>query len=93
MSTTLKGVFDKQNTLNQTISSHIKDSIDAQKKQTEALQELTKTTSQRDYDHMILAIPTYDGVDPKEFDEWIERLETVAKISGRITQRISIRKI
>ena len=41
---------------------------------------------------MILAIPTYDGVDPKEFDEWIERLETVAHISGRITQELALEK-
>ena len=64
-----------------------------EEKQTEALEKLNSSTKQRDHDHMFASIKTYDGKDPKEFDEWIEQIMTACKKSGRNPKLVALAKI
>ena len=88
MGESMKEVFTSQQIFNRTM----KDTLEAQEKQTEALEKLNISTKQRDHDHMFASIKPYDGKDPKEFDTWIEQIMTACKISGRNPKLVALAK-
>ena len=50
---------------------------------TGALQQLTTSTYQRNFDHIFASIPIYDGSDQEGFFPWFECLEAACFYSGR----------
>ena len=48
-----------------------------------ALQQLATSTHQRNFDHIFVSIPIYDGSDREGFFPWLECLEAACFYSGR----------
>ena len=48
-----------------------------------ALQQLATSTYQRNFDHIFVSIPIYDGSDREGFFPWLEHLEATCFYSGR----------
>ena len=92
LSDSMKNMYNAQAVFNNSLGQQVKNSYQVQQEYVEALRELNKSTKQRDYDHMLLAIKTYDGKDPKAFDDWIEQIETAAKVSGRDPRELALEK-
>ena len=41
----------------------------------DALRSLAESTKQRNFDHILVNIPIYDGTNKEGFFKWVERLE------------------
>ena len=86
----LTQMFAQQAALNQTLQDHVAAGIQAQGGQATALQELARSTQQREYDCLFNAIPIYNGEDPSKCEEWLEKLETACRTGGRDIREVAI---
>ena len=55
-----------------------------QRENVTAIQRLTETSKQRNYDYLFSDIPIFSGEDKEELEPWLDRLEIACDISNRI---------
>ena len=55
-----------------------------QRENVTAIQRLTETSRQRNYDYLFSDIPIFSGEDKEELEPWLDRLEIACEISNRI---------
>ena len=75
--------MQKQQETNDALQEYVKLSNNTHIAQMEALQNITDSNLQRNYDHILADIPTFDGTKKEDFFDWVERLEAVCVRSGR----------
>ena len=64
-----------QDQTNRQLQQHIQQGQANMQAHTEALQQLATSTYQRNFDHIFVSIPIYDGSDREGFFPWLECLE------------------
>ena len=90
----LKGTFDTvgqsmlqlarvQDQTNRHLQQHIQQGQLNMQAHMGTLQQLANLTYQRNFNHIFVNIPIYDGSDRKGFFPWLEHLETACFYSGR----------
>ena len=72
-----------QDQTNRQLQQHIQQGQLNMQTHTAALQQLTTSTCQRNFDHIFASIPIYDGSDREGFFPWLECLEAACFYSGR----------
>ena len=88
----IRGICNAQNVFNQTIGTHLNETLSAQRETVTALQAIDKTHRRRDFDSMVATIPVYDGKEEAKFEDWLEQIETVARVSRRDPRMILFEK-
>ena len=74
---------ERQNKVNKSLQDYVDLSSRTQLAQVEALKNLSDSNIQRNFDHLIAAVPIFDGTDRDMFLDWAERLEILCVRSGR----------
>ena len=72
-----------QDQTNRQLQQHLQQGQLNMQAHTGALQQLTTSTYQHNFDHIFASIPIYDGSDREGFFLWLECLEAVCFYSGR----------
>ena len=72
-----------QDQTNRQLQQHIQQGQANMPAYTGALQQLATSTYQRNFDHIFVSIPIYDGSDREGFFPWLECLEAACFYSGR----------
>ena len=72
-----------QDQTNRYLQEHLQQGQMNMQAHTGALQQLTNSNYQRNFDHIFTSIPIYDGSNREEFFPWLERLEAACFYSGR----------
>ena len=88
----IRGICNAQNVFNQTIGTHLNETLSTQKETVTALQAIDRTHRRRDFDSMVATIPVYDGKEEAKFEDWLEQIETVARVSRRDPRMILFEK-
>ena len=71
-----------QDQTNRQLQQHIQQGQGNMQAHTGALQQLATSTYQRNFDHIFISIPIYDGSDREDFFPWLEHLEGACFYSG-----------
>ena len=71
-----------QDQTNRQLQQHIQQGQANMQAHTGALQQLATSTYQRNFDHILVSIPIYDGRDRESFFPWLEHLEAAWFYSG-----------
>ena len=80
---TVRDILDRQRTTSATLARHAQEQNETQLNTLTALEVIANETASRDYCRMFDTLKSYDGIDPYEFEAWIEDIETACEASGK----------
>ena len=72
-----------QNYINNLLRNQLDATLINQDQQNRTMRQIAVESEKRGYDRFFTSVPVFDGIDPLIFDDWVDKLETACRISGR----------